>query len=238
LAVPSGVRALWQEAQAGVAKSWFSKGQNEDLSFDPIHQIPTLHCSGLCRLALAVVLRPFPAVQLCASKSFDSSYAAMARWMTWRVRNNPAPRERRCAISPTRCMAVVANWCKDTASSSEFISSRITDVSRCGCARWAVTELAHCRNKHLAARVAGWARRREKAHPVATSPSVSDPERWRKRAEKLRAIAADVADPNLRARLFRIADGYDVLAERAEQRAQSAGEGRPVTNAGRDENGA
>jgi predicted secreted protein len=73
---------------------------------------------------------------------------------------------------------------------------------------------------------------------VATSPSVSDPERWRKRAEKLRAIAVEIADPNLRARLFRIADGYDVLAERAEQRTQSAGERRPQTNAGRDENGA
>lgn len=73
---------------------------------------------------------------------------------------------------------------------------------------------------------------------MATSASVSDPERWRKRAEKLRAIAADVADPNLRARLFRIADGYDVLAGRAEQRAQSAGERRPETNAGRDEDGA
>ena len=49
--------------------------------------------------------------------------------------------------------------------------------------------LDRCRNKRLAARVAGSARRREKAHPVATSPSVSDPERWRKRAKKLRAIA-------------------------------------------------
>jgi len=70
---------------------------------------------------------------------------------------------------------------------------------------------------------------------VATSPSVSDPERWRKRAEKLRAIAADVADPNLSARLFRIADGYDVLAERVEQRRQSMGERRSETNAKPDE---
>jgi len=60
---------------------------------------------------------------------------------------------------------------------------------------------------------------------VTISPSVSDPQRWRKRGEKLRTIAAEVADLNLRARLLRIADGYDVLAERAEQRAQTANEG-------------
>ena len=64
----------------------------------------------------------------------------------------------------------------------------------------------------------------KKARPVAISPSVSDPQRWRKRGEKLRTIAAEVADPNLRARLLRIADGYDLLAERAEQRAQTANE--------------
>jgi hypothetical protein len=71
---------------------------------------------------------------------------------------------------------------------------------------------------------------------VATSPSVSDPERWRKRAEKLRAIAADVADPSLRARLFRIADGYDVLAERAEQRERTAGKRRPELDGSGGEN--
>jgi predicted secreted protein len=71
---------------------------------------------------------------------------------------------------------------------------------------------------------------------VTTSPSVSDPERWRKRAEKLRAIGADVAEPNLRARLVRIADGYDVLAERVERREQSAGDGRSQRNTWPDEN--
>jgi hypothetical protein len=71
---------------------------------------------------------------------------------------------------------------------------------------------------------------------VATSPSFSDPERWRKRGERLRAIAADVVDPNLRARLIRIADGYDGLAERAEARAHTSGERRPQMDGGGDEN--
>jgi hypothetical protein len=71
---------------------------------------------------------------------------------------------------------------------------------------------------------------------VATSPSVSDPERWRKRGEKLRAIAADVIDPNLRAKLFRIADGYDGLAGRAEQRERTAGERRGELDGGGGEN--
>jgi len=61
----------------------------------------------------------------------------------------------------------------------------------------------------------------KKAHLVATSPLASDPERWRKRGAKLRAIAAEVADPNLKGRLLRIADGYDLLAERAEQREKA-----------------
>jgi hypothetical protein len=52
----------------------------------------------------------------------------------------------------------------------------------------------------------------------------------------LRAIAADVADPNLRARLFRIADGYDVLAERAEQRERTAGKRRPELDGSGGEN--
>jgi hypothetical protein len=74
--------------------------------------------------------------------------------------------------------------------------------------------------------LSSWRGGAKKAHPVAISPSVSDPERWRKRGEKLRTIAAEIADPNLRARLLRIADGYDLLAERAEQRAQTATEDR------------
>ncbi|MGN6747820.1 MAG: hypothetical protein ACTHJS_04425 [Xanthobacteraceae bacterium] len=73
---------------------------------------------------------------------------------------------------------------------------------------------------------------------MATSPPFSDPERWRKRGEKLRAIAADVVDSNLRARLIKIADGYDGLAERAEQRARTSGKGRPKMDGGADENGA
>jgi len=61
---------------------------------------------------------------------------------------------------------------------------------------------------------------------------VSDPERWRKRGEKLRAIAADVVDSNLRARLIRIADGYDGLAARAERTGRQR---RPAPNDGRGE---
>jgi hypothetical protein len=61
---------------------------------------------------------------------------------------------------------------------------------------------------------------------VATSPLISNPERWRKRGEKLRAIAVKVADANLRARLLRIADGYDLLADRAEQRERAASQNK------------
>jgi hypothetical protein len=58
-----------------------------------------------------------------------------------------------------------------------------------------------------------------------TTSSIRDPGHWRKRGEKLRAIAAEVDDLNLRARLIRIADGYETLAKRAEQRQPRSAEG-------------
>ncbi len=46
----------------------------------------------------------------------------------------------------------------------------------------------------------------------------NDPERWRNRAEEARAIAVQMADPHTKAVMLGIAQDYDKLAVRAEQR--------------------
>ena len=46
-------------------------------------------------------------------------------------------------------------------------------------------------------------------------PVILDASRWRKRAEDMRALAQDVHDPDIKARMLRVAEDYDCLAERA-----------------------
>jgi hypothetical protein len=47
-----------------------------------------------------------------------------------------------------------------------------------------------------------------------------DPEYWRKRAEEARAVAVQMLDAHTKAIMLGIAQGYEKLAEHAEQRAR------------------
>jgi hypothetical protein len=49
--------------------------------------------------------------------------------------------------------------------------------------------------------------------------ALDDSEHWRKRAEEARAIAVQMTDPHTKATMLAIAQDYDKLAVRAEQRA-------------------
>ena len=49
--------------------------------------------------------------------------------------------------------------------------------------------------------------------------NLNDPEYWRSRAEEARAVAVQMTDPHTRAIMLSIAQDYEKLAERAEQRA-------------------
>jgi hypothetical protein len=55
-----------------------------------------------------------------------------------------------------------------------------------------------------------------------TLHSINDPEHWRKRAEEARAVADDITDPDSRRMMLGIADDYEKLAKRAEQRLRDA----------------
>ena len=48
-----------------------------------------------------------------------------------------------------------------------------------------------------------------------------DPDYWRKRAEEARAVAVQMLDPHTKAIMLSIAQDYQKLAERAEQRARA-----------------
>jgi hypothetical protein len=52
-----------------------------------------------------------------------------------------------------------------------------------------------------------------------------DSKAWRARAEECRAIADTFENPETRAKMYVIAEDYERMAERADRRAQEAGDG-------------
>jgi hypothetical protein len=54
---------------------------------------------------------------------------------------------------------------------------------------------------------------------MALNPTKDDPDYWRNRAEEARAIAVQMVDAHTKATMLAIAQDYEKLAKRAEQRA-------------------
>ena len=62
-----------------------------------------------------------------------------------------------------------------------------------------------------------WVARR--GAPELPFGSVDDPKHWRDRAREMRALLDELTDGEIRATILRLADDYDRLAARAEERA-------------------
>jgi hypothetical protein len=57
----------------------------------------------------------------------------------------------------------------------------------------------------------------ERSVPLPTSV-INDPKHWRDRGEEIRRLAEDMKDPVSREMMLRMADDYERLARRAEER--------------------
>ena len=53
---------------------------------------------------------------------------------------------------------------------------------------------------------------------------INDPKHWRERAEEARAVAEAMTDEKTKKMMLRIADDYETLAQRAEQRLRGHGQ--------------
>jgi hypothetical protein len=51
---------------------------------------------------------------------------------------------------------------------------------------------------------------------------LNDPHYWRDRAEEIRVIADRLRDPEARAMMFGCVEGYELLADRAEERLKQS----------------
>jgi molecular chaperone GrpE (heat shock protein) len=58
-----------------------------------------------------------------------------------------------------------------------------------------------------------------------TDHLLNDPKHWRDRAEEIRTLATDIKDPESKRTMLRIAEDYEKLAKRAEQRQAAHLEG-------------
>jgi hypothetical protein len=59
---------------------------------------------------------------------------------------------------------------------------------------------------------------------MVTSP-INDPKHWRERAEEARVHAEQITDPESKQAMLRIAEDYEKLAKRAEERLRNSEEG-------------
>jgi hypothetical protein len=57
---------------------------------------------------------------------------------------------------------------------------------------------------------------------MPSSAFINDAGHWRERANEMRALAADVNDRSAQATMLQIADDYDKLAKRADERAAAS----------------
>ena len=56
---------------------------------------------------------------------------------------------------------------------------------------------------------------------LATGFLVTDPEHWRQRAEGIRVTANSLDDPQTKARMLKIAEGYEALRRQTEERRRA-----------------